>query len=403
MNSDLSDTSCVQMVNLCCCCAKTTTEEGPHELNPQRTRFRDKFCWFTYRSVKRPNDILKNSFDVYDLTFLEWEHFQVINNDGKVYLCADRKNSEKKIYHVVYKKKQFVIYSLCRNENKTTLKEIYELLHPILNSLHDSITTNRPKTVSPILKEILESLMQNPKWTCAHIAAKIGIERPFLKRHEDMRKDIDSQFMPDMLTPLHLAILLGKLSLTRTVLNLKPNIELVDSEGNSVLHFAAITDRDILVLILRTPNAKRLLHMNNKKGLSALHWACLAEKSDNVLQFLKSGIMTRHILQISMPVNTHKTQIETNDNSKGDVIKFNRQMIEDMDIEEIKFGGTPLHWTKNKRTMDKLISKKIDVNAVNAKRETALHVMVRKFRIKCLLSLLYNNANVNARDKTGKS
>lgn len=71
--------------------------------------------------------------------------------------------------------------------------------------------------------------------------------------------------------------------------------------------------------------------------------------------------------------------------------------------KEMKNGGTPLHWTTSREVLQELIIRGCDVNAVNFLQKTALHVMVEKDNIECVVCLLAHEAEVDSIDKDGNS
>lgn len=69
----------------------------------------------------------------------------------------------------------------------------------------------------------------------------------------------------------------------------------------------------------------------------------------------------------------------------------------------MKNGGTPLHWTTSREVLEELILRGCDVNAVNFEEKTALHVMVEKNSVECVVSLLAHEAEVDLVDKDGNT
>lgn len=70
---------------------------------------------------------------------------------------------------------------------------------------------------------------------------------------------------------------------------------------------------------------------------------------------------------------------------------------------EMKNGGTPLHWCTSRETLQELITRGCDVNAVNFEEKTALHVMVEKKNVACVVALLAHEAEVDMADKDGNT
>lgn len=69
----------------------------------------------------------------------------------------------------------------------------------------------------------------------------------------------------------------------------------------------------------------------------------------------------------------------------------------------MKNGGTPLHWSTSRAVLLELIMRGCDVNAVNFEEKTALHVMVEKNSMECVVSLLTHDAEVDCLDKDGNT
>lgn len=59
-------------------------------------------------------------------------------------------------------------------------------------------------------------------------------------------------------------------------------------------------------------------------------------------------------------------------------------IIYDNVIQDMKFGGTPLHWSSSREVIDSLIANNCDINALNFDKRTALHIMV-------ILNIIYYN------------
>lgn len=69
----------------------------------------------------------------------------------------------------------------------------------------------------------------------------------------------------------------------------------------------------------------------------------------------------------------------------------------------MKHGGTPLHWSSSREVLLELIDRGCDVNAVNFEGKTALHVMVERNRLECVVALLSHETEVDVRDRDGNT
>lgn len=69
----------------------------------------------------------------------------------------------------------------------------------------------------------------------------------------------------------------------------------------------------------------------------------------------------------------------------------------------MKNGGTPLHWSSSREVLLELVERGCDINAVNFEEKTALHVMVERNRLECVVALLSHEAEIDLRDKEGNT
>lgn len=69
----------------------------------------------------------------------------------------------------------------------------------------------------------------------------------------------------------------------------------------------------------------------------------------------------------------------------------------------MKNGGTPLHWASSREVLESLIERGCYINSLDFNGRTALHVMVSKNRLECVVSLLAHEAEIDLRDKDGNT
>lgn len=69
----------------------------------------------------------------------------------------------------------------------------------------------------------------------------------------------------------------------------------------------------------------------------------------------------------------------------------------------MKNGGTPLHWATNKDVVIDLLERGCLIDARNFNGQTALHVMVKRDRFECVVTLLSFGADPNLVDSSGNS
>lgn len=80
------------------------------------------------------------------------------------------------------------------------------------------------------------------------------------------------------------------------------------------------------------------------------------------------------------------------------LVNSNKLMTQDM-----KYGGTPLHWSSSREVIEPLIEKGTNVNALNFDGRSALHIMVSRNRLDCVVALLSHEAEVDIKDKDGNT
>ena len=69
----------------------------------------------------------------------------------------------------------------------------------------------------------------------------------------------------------------------------------------------------------------------------------------------------------------------------------------------MKHGGTPLHWSSSREVLQALFERGCDINAVNFDGRTALHVMVSRNRLECVVALLSHECEIDLLDKDGNT
>lgn len=84
----------------------------------------------------------------------------------------------------------------------------------------------------------------------------------------------------------------------------------------------------------------------------------------------------------------------------GDVLQENQSKLFQQDM---KRGGTPLHWAISKEVLEALVDKNCDIHAKNFDGQTALHMMVLRGRLECTIALLSRGAEHSIGDNEGNT
>jgi calcium-independent phospholipase A2 len=69
----------------------------------------------------------------------------------------------------------------------------------------------------------------------------------------------------------------------------------------------------------------------------------------------------------------------------------------------MKFGGTPLHWSCSREVIATLVNMGCNINSRNFDGRTALHIMVLRKRLECVVALLSHDADNNIADHDGNT
>lgn len=118
-------------------------------------------------------------------------------------------------------------------------------------------------------------------------------------------EEINAQQAPDMCTPLQLAILQSFPKTMEAILAFEPNLMLLDSEENSILHYAANSSDSILERLLNYqlfPDIRDLLR-RNKKHWSPVELAAFNLKKDNLRRLMLHGLTVRALSLVVEPGN----------------------------------------------------------------------------------------------------
>lgn len=205
-----------------------------------------------------------------------------------------------------------------------------------------------------------------------------------------------------MCTPLHLAILRGFIQTVKAILAFEPNITLLDSESNSILHYAVMSKLEIMEIILQLPHIRNLI-VRNRKHWNPIELTCHIANKD-ILQRLMSFGLTVQMLTLAAepgkPIEENTRQMLNQLNNER-MVKFSNEFINEFDMNLINQGGCPLHWIQTKNAIEKLIKDGFNINTTNWHGEVPLTIMVKKNLFKNVLTMLCNGANVNYPDCYG--
>ncbi len=227
--------------------------------------------------------------------------------------------------------------------------------------------------------------------------------------------EVDAQRQPDLCTALHLTVLQGfSLTLEALLTNFTPTISLLDCEGNSVLHYAALSTVEILERVLKLPGCE-LLHRRNARHWSPVELAVFnpkKKKTANLKAMMGHGVPVAALSLVATPGRPFEERDEAflksleNFSSSNSLAVFSKEDLDQLDLTaSTDDSGCPLHWATGTRVVEKLLKDGFAVDTPSVTGETPLAVAVKNGRPKVVLALLINGADPNrgAERKSGAS
>ncbi|XP_044016544.1 85/88 kDa calcium-independent phospholipase A2 [Aphidius gifuensis] len=306
--------------------------------------------------------------------------------DGIMLYSPGTKNEKYEIIlHRPYDETLNQAYSLFRADNLEVAEmrfTVYKDKIPILvQSCKELCTVGK-------IQRLCDTLSQYPSWSVAHIAVYLSLydafQNPIIKNH------INDSDPTNGISPLQVAIQTNNLQMVKQLINDNCHREHCDYNGNTIYHYAASSTKEIVFAL--GSDLSNILNSRNNTGQTPLHVACQNDKPDCV----------RSLLIIGADVNISASENKnTSPSYVGDYLKENKQ--HSLNAEDMKFGGTPLHWSSSREVITALIERNCDINALNFDGRTALHIMVLRKRLECVVALLSHMATINISDNEGNT
>lgn len=242
------------------------------------------------------------------------------------------------------------------------------------------------------LQKLVDLLKEHPAWSIAHIAVQLNLTDCL--NSAEVFQEMNSVDSLSGQTPLHIAIKNNSHIIVKGIISNKAaSLESLDYEGNSVFHYAAKYAVKEIINLLAAENPK-CLNYRNANGYTPLHTACLNDKPDNVKALLRAGA------DVNVPATSRPKGASSPSDSLGDYVQDNQNKFS---IDDMKYGGTPLHWSSSRAVIESLVDMNCDINALDFEERTALHKMVLNNRLECVVALLSRGADVDFADKSGNT
>ncbi|XP_068618165.1 85/88 kDa calcium-independent phospholipase A2 [Battus philenor] len=339
-------------------------------------------------SEELPTKVLEVRSDNYISRPIHYREDSILLYGPKI--PPDPKNPKDKHYEIVLHKpfteSLHHMYSLFRSEELESSEEKFIVFKERI-PLYIKITK---ECSVQTLQKLCDTLSEHRSWSIAHLVAHFGLYELF--NDPDVQKHLDDPDPITGATPLMVAVKTGNVRMVQSLLSLNCCLDKIDTEGNTVFHYAAASNKEIInVLSSKTASS---LNIYNKQGYTPLHMACLANAPDCVRALLLAGAdVNLSAAKRSHPSNALPGIV-------GDIVQDNQPKLYQQDM---KHGGTPLHWAISREVIDALADKNCDINALNFDGRTALHVMVQRGRLDCVIALLSRGAEHSTGDKEGNT
>lgn len=298
------------------------------------------------------------------------------------------KNAKDKYYEIVLQKPftetLHQMYSLFRSESQEISEErfrIYEEKIPLYIEITKECTV-------PTLQKLCDILSEHQAWTIAHIIAHFGLYELF--NVPEVQRCIDAVDPHTGATPLMVAVKSSNVRMVQSLISLKCSLNTVDNDGNTVYHYAAASNREIINALSAAKATS--LDVYNKQGYTPLHMACLADAPECVRALLLAGA--------DVNLCAARRTTSTLPGIVGDLLQDNQLKLYQQDM---KHGGNPLHWAISREVIEALADKNCDINAINFDGRTALHIMVLRGRLECAVALLSRGAEHSIGDNEGNT
>uniref|UniRef100_T1IP73 phospholipase A2 n=1 Tax=Strigamia maritima TaxID=126957 RepID=T1IP73_STRMM len=201
------------------------------------------------------------------------------------------------VLHKDYQSSLSMAYSLFRSETIIDVESkfmIYkQALLPLLACCSYLCTKD-------MLQKFCEVLKEHPTWSAVHMAAHLGFVDSF--KLDGLASQINDTAWETGETALLVALRSEQYKVVHTLLALNVDTNKMDINGNTAVHAAAITNKDVIQSI--TVKSGQLINHRNKDGHTPLHLACVADKPDCVKALMSAGADVNVTGTYEFPIHT---------------------------------------------------------------------------------------------------
>ncbi|XP_039285662.1 85/88 kDa calcium-independent phospholipase A2 [Nilaparvata lugens] len=357
--------------------------------------------WFEVSSVFRNiqssflNSITNNN-KVIEEKQLKYTDCAVICREEDLILYQNQTSSDIKYDIVLLRPHSDQAYSLHRSKELDDAQVQYIALKdklPLLVSVMPSACNANS------IQKIVDLLREKQSWSVGHMI--VHFKWSNCVTHPIIQSFLNVSDLETGMTPIQLAIQNRDIAIVRQLIVANASLDLLDNQRNSVFHYAASSNKEIALALVEAKTedeVKKFLNERNADGYTPLHIACQTDNPDCVKTFLQSGADCNITAAKFNP-----TSQQSASSSPGYVADFMKANQNKLHIQDMKFGGTPLHWSCSREVIETLVDRNCDVNALNFDGKTALHMMVMRNRLACVVALLSRHAEVNITDEDGNT
>uniref|UniRef100_A0A0A9YX16 phospholipase A2 n=1 Tax=Lygus hesperus TaxID=30085 RepID=A0A0A9YX16_LYGHE len=338
----------------------------------------------TFNVEALPNQVIEVKTDKYD-------DRPIIHREEGIFLYAGVGDLKYEIVmHKPFSQSLSDGYSLFRSAERHLAEEKFIILKDKLTILLNIANTNLS-----VIQKYCNTIEEHPSWNVCHLVVFFNLVEAISL--PSISSSINSPCALTGLSPLQLAVQEANLVMIQKLIACNADLLHLDHDANSVYHFAAATNKDVILALAAKDEDLKGLNQRNVTGHTPLHMACLADKPDCVIALISKGADVNQ--SAGSPSSAPKAAHQPVGVMSDYLTDSRKQLL----YEEMKYGGTPLHWASSRDVIEALIDRKCDINALNFASRTALQVMVMRNRVECVVALLSREADVNIADLDGNT
>lgn len=294
--------------------------------------------------------------------------------------------------------KYFSLFRLTKDGEAMTMYQSFNTIMTVLVPCTSSLLQ------MDIMQNLCDTIRNHPTWNFAHVAAFNGLFEAFT--HAAVEKDLNQPDDVSKVTPIMAGLMGGQRHCVQEMVMRGANLNMADSAGNTVYHYAVKQLPEILEYLMEH-DKDRVFDWVNAQGHTPLYVACkwLApkkakksspEKLEAVKMLLDGGADAGHTQCNKAPIHV---AVELGELKCIELIL--KKYPDQKDAKDRQYQGRPLHWAKTRQVTERLCQLGCDVNQVSGTNHTPLNVMMMFKRTDCMIALLCYSADCNIGDSNG--